>query len=67
MDIGEEHGRVLLDLADVEAIASVSTLHDNASLEGAAKAADAVAATLTDLNGVGESDTTGQDVSHECY
>lgn len=60
VDVGEEHGGVLLDLADVETIASVSALHDNTGLEGAAEAANAVAASLGDLDGVGESDTVRQ-------
>jgi ribosomal protein S9 len=52
--IREEHGRVLFNLADVEAVPGIHTLHDNASLERTAKAADAVAATFTNLDGVGE-------------
>lgn len=54
MDIGEEGRRVLLDLPDVEAIARVDTVGDDARLEGAPQAADAVSATLGDLDGVGE-------------
>lgn len=58
MDIGEEGRRVFLDLLDVEAIARVDAISDNARLEGAPQAADAVPATLGDLDRVGEGNST---------
>lgn len=58
MDIREETSGVLLDLLDVEAIARVDAVSDDTSLEGAPQAANAVAATLGNLNRVGESNAT---------
>lgn len=56
VDIGEESRGLVLDLLDVETLAGVDTVVDNAGLEGTLKAADSVdVAILT--HGVGESDT----------
>lgn len=58
MDIGEEHGRVLLDLADLKSFTGVGlgTGGVDASAEGSGQAADAAADILGALNrlGVGE-------------
>lgn len=65
MDISEEGSRVLLDLADVETSTSVGTIGEDTGREGSTEAADAVADTIGDLDGVGESETIGrgEDVS----
>lgn len=57
MDVREETGGVLLDLLDVEALGGVvAIIILDTSLEGATNAADAVAAAIIHLHGVGESD-----------
>lgn len=60
MDIGEEHGRVLLNLSDVEALASVLAVRSDTSAERSREAADAVPGTLAFTSGVREGNTTGE-------
>lgn len=63
VDVGEEGRGVLLDLLDVEAIARVNAVGDNTSLEGAPQAADAVHATIADIDRVGEGNAEKASVS----
>ncbi len=46
MDIGEEHSRVLLDLSDVETIASILAVCHDSSEEWSLKTADAASCTF---------------------
>ena len=57
MGVGEELGRVLLDLSDREADTSVLAVSDDTSAEGSLEAADSVAALLV-TDGVREGNTS---------
>lgn len=57
MGVGEELGRVLLDLSDREADTSVLAVSDDTSAEGSLEAADSVA-TLLVTDGVREGNTS---------
>lgn len=60
--IGVERGRVVLDLLDVETIASIGAVDDQAGLEGALEAADAVLAALAGRVGESEAATGNMSV-----
>jgi len=57
VSVGEEASRVLLDLADVEAIGSVLAVSQQTCLERTGLAADSASNTIANINGVGEGDS----------
>lgn len=57
VSISKEASRVLLDLADVEAVSGILSVGQQASLEGTLLAADTAANAIANINGVGESNS----------